>query len=260
MLFEILNSIGLLVLGGGLLAATLVAAEFGILIGRRASKLGADTDASGIATACLGLLALLIAFTYSMAVARYDLRRQVVLEEANAIGSTANFALMLPQPDQAPILDMLRRYTQVRLDLGVPYDEAKFQQDVGKSTQLQAQLWQRAVSVTAAMPQSLPAYRFVASLNEMNNIGEKRLNALSNHMPTVIFLMLAGTALISMGFAGYSAGVSGVNRHISMVVLGVLLTFLIILTQDLARPDRGAIEVSTQALQDALAGIPSPTK
>ncbi|WP_158745631.1 hypothetical protein [Acidisphaera sp. L21] len=133
-MFELLDSTSLMFLGGGLLLATLVAAEIGIVIGRRAGRLGADSGASGVATACLGLLALLVAFTYSMAVARYDLRRPVVLEEANAIGSTANFALMLPLGDQAPILDLLRSYTRVRLNLGVPYDAGKFQVDVSKST------------------------------------------------------------------------------------------------------------------------------
>ena len=229
-------------------------------IGRRKSATVVDKDANSVAAAILGLLALLIAFTYAMSVARYDARRQVVLEEANAIGSTANFALMLPQADQAPILDMLRQYTRKRLDLGVPYDEAKLQQDVLQSNALLAKLWQSAVAVTNASPQSLPIYRYVASLNETNNVAEKRITALRNHVPVVIVTMLAGTAIIAMAFAGYSAGINGVRRHVSTTVMSALLAFLIVMTQDLSRPDRGAIEVSNQALADALAGIPQPMK
>ena len=96
MLFELLNSLSLTTLFIVLTIAIIVAAELGRIIGARVSDRVADKDASNLATAALGLLALLIAFTYAMASARYDLRRAVVLEEANAIGSTANFALMLP--------------------------------------------------------------------------------------------------------------------------------------------------------------------
>ena len=260
MAFEFLNSISLPVLGASLVIAIVAAAEIGMAVGRHKSGKVVDKDAGSVATAILGLLALLIGFTYAMSLARYDARRQVVLEEANAIGSTANFALMLPQANQAQILDMLRQYSRIRLDLGVPYDQDKLQQDVLQSNALLAKLWQNAVAMTDAAPQSLPVYRYVASLNETNNIAEKRITALRNHVPVIIVIMLAGTSLIAMAFAGYSFGLSGVNRQVSTIVMSALLAFLIVVTQDLARPDRGAIEVSTQALSDALAGIPQPVR
>jgi hypothetical protein len=113
------------------------------------------TDIGTLTGAALGLLALLLAFSFSLALSRYDARRTLVLEEANAIGSTANFALMLPEPARKPILKMLRDYTEVRIGLGVPYDPAKLQRDIALSLQLQAALWQQAVAVSAAAPQSL---------------------------------------------------------------------------------------------------------
>ena len=259
-LFAYLNAISLPLLWLCLFVAIATAAEIGLRIGRRMSTRVTDKDAGIMATASLGLLALLIAFTYSMALARYDARRSVVLEEANAIGSTANFALMLPQADQSPILDMLRQYTRVRLDLGVPFNDAKLHDDLDRSNTLLGKLWQGAVAVTAATQQSLPAYRYVASLNEMNNIAEKRITALRNHVPVEILIMLAATALIGMGFTGYAAGVSGVSRRVAMAIMSALIAFLVVVTQDLARPDRGAIEVSTQALEDTLAAIPSPVR
>ena len=259
MLFELLNSLSLTTLFIVLTIAIIVAAELGRIIGARVSDRVADKDASNLATAALGLLALLIAFTYAMASARYDLRRAVVLEEANAIGSTANFALMLPADRQAPALDLLRQYTELRLELGVPADEQKFAADVKRSNAVLAALWQGAVADTAAAPQSLPVYRYVQSLNETNNIAEKRLTALRNHIPVIVLVMLAGTAIIAMAFTGYSAGVSAAHRRIATAIMSLLLAFLIVTTQDLARPDRGAIKISTQPLIDALAAIPSPT-
>ena len=73
------------------------AGELGNFIGRRFRKTRAEgSDIGTLTGASLGLLALLLAFSFSIALSRYDTRRNVVLEEANAIGSTANFALMLP--------------------------------------------------------------------------------------------------------------------------------------------------------------------
>ena len=255
-LFETLNAVSLPVLGVVLVVAIVLVAELGVLAGRRAAARMADKDAGSMATAALGLLALLIAFTYSMSLARYDLRRSLVLQEANTIGTVANFALMLPQAEQAPVLDVLRRYARARLDLGVPFDEAKLARDVAQSNALLGQLWQRVVADSALAPQSLPLFRYVSALNEMTNMAETRLTALRNHVPVAILMMLVGTALVAMGFSGYSAGVSGVNRQVSLAIMAVLLAFLIVMTQDLGRPDRGAIQVPTQALQDALAAIP----
>jgi hypothetical protein len=115
-------------------------------------------DVSTLASAALGLLALLIAFSFSMALSRYERRRDMVLEEANAIGSTANFTLMLPPSAQRPILSLLREYTAVRVALGVPYDSQKMKKDIARSLDIQARLWQQAAAVATAEPQSLPAY------------------------------------------------------------------------------------------------------
>jgi hypothetical protein len=233
------------------------AAELGNWIGLRFHAARTENaDVGTLAGAALGLLALLIAFSFSMAESRYDLRRSMVLEEANAIGSTANFALMLPEAAQKPILSLLRDYTAVRITLGVPYDPSKQEQDIARSLDLQARLWQQAVAVTAANPQSLPAYRFVASLNEMNNIHESRLTALRNHVPVAVMFMLTGTAMVAMGFTGFNAGVVGVRRHLTTFIMALTVALLIMLIVDLDRPYRGLIQVPVQALVDTAQGIP----
>jgi Protein of unknown function (DUF4239) len=233
------------------------AAELGNLIGLRFHAARSENaDVGTLAGAALGLLALLIAFSFSMAESRYDLRRSMVLEEANAIGSTANFALMLPESAQKPILTLLRDYAAVRITLGVPYDPSKQEQDITRSLDLQSRLWQQAVAVTAADPQSLPAYRFVASLNEMNNIHERRLTALSNHVPVAVMFLLTGTAMVAMGFTGFNAGVVGARRHLTAFIMALTVALLIMLIVDLDRPYRGLIQVPAQALMDAAQGIP----
>ena len=259
LMFETLQSLGLAQVLAVLLVLLVGAAETGNWLGRTYGRTVADdTDAGNMATATLGLLALLIAFTYAMALERYDLRREVVLQEANAISSTANFALMRPQADQAPIMADLREYTELRMALGAPYDPDRFAAALKRSGELRADLWRRAVAAETAQPQSLGVYQFVWNLSDLNNMGEKRVTALRNHVPVVVSLMLAGTALVAMAFSGYGAGVAGVKRRFANLVMALLVSTLIALMLDLQRPARGTILVPTQPLQDALDGFPRP--
>ena len=96
------------------------AAEFGNGIGRR--NRGAETrgeDFGTLTAAALGLVALLLAFSFSIALSRFDARRDLVLQQANAIGSMANVARMLPEVTQGPVLGLFRDYAAIRVALGV---------------------------------------------------------------------------------------------------------------------------------------------
>lgn len=121
---------------------------------------------------------------------------------------------------------------------------------------IQSCLWQQAVAVTATNPRSLPAYRFVASLNEMNNIHETRITTLRNRVPLALHYMLVGTAMVAMGFTGFNAGVFGSRRRPTTIIMSLMIAMLIMLVVDLDRPERGLIQVSVQALVDADNSIP----
>ncbi len=194
--------------------------------------------------------------TYSLSLGRYDARRTMVLEEANAIGTTANYAMMLPADHHAPVIAMLRSYTKLRIGLGAPYDEGKFTQDIASSNILLSRLWHQATAVTTEQPQSLAAYRFVSALNEQTNIAESRLTALRNHVPITVLAVLAAIAMLSLGFAGYSSTLGGFDRYVGLTIMAAAITMLICLTIDLDRPERGSIEISVQPLVDALNGFP----
>lgn len=112
--------------------------------------------------------------------------------------------------------------------------------------------------MTRTEPQSLPAYRFVASLNEMNNIHERRITELGYHVPSAVVLMLTAVALVAMAFAGYNAGITGSQRLLPTLIMSVTVAALIVLVVDLDRPNSGLIQVPNQALVDAAQGIPLP--
>ena len=90
--------------------------EIGRFVGVRVGKQGGE-NVSTLEAAVLGLLALMIGFTFAMALSRFEARRDAVVNEANAIGTTALRARLLPEPHRAEALKLLREYVQIRLDL-----------------------------------------------------------------------------------------------------------------------------------------------
>jgi hypothetical protein len=206
--FKILYPMTVLLIAG--------AVELGAWTRRRLSHAaGAGTDIATLTASTLVLLALLLGFSFSLALARYEARINVNVEEANAISSTANFTLMLPETAQKPILSLLHDYIALRIGLGVPYDPAKLERDIGRSLDLQAKLWQQAEAVTTAAPQSLSVYRFVGSLNEVNNIHAKRLIALRYHVPGAVLTLLIGVSMVAMLFTGYHVGEGRFRGHLA---------------------------------------------
>lgn len=259
MLLEWLYGLDMGILYPAIIVVIVGASELGGWIGRRSRGTGKEHANVGTVTgATLGLVALLLAFTFSIGLARFDVRRHLVLEEANAIGSAANFALMLPGPVQEPILDMLRDYTAVRIGLDIPFNVEKMKRDIAQSLDLQNRLWQQAVALTVADPQSLPVYRFVGSLNEINNLHEKRFAALRYRGPVEVMFMLLGISMVAIALTGYGGGVSGSRRRGVTWAISLTIVVLIMMIVDLDRPSRGLIQVPIQPLIDAAQGIPKP--
>jgi hypothetical protein len=227
------------------------AAELGARFRRRSPVIADEASIGTLVGAALGLLALLLAFSFSLVLSRFEARSDRVLEEANAIRSVANFALMLPEQAQEPILHLLRDYIAVRIGLGAPDDPATLTRDVARSVDLQNQLWQQAVAVTAAAPQSLQADHFVAALNEMSNVRQNRLTALRYHVPGAVTLLLIAVAMVATGFTGYYAG-----DRVATFVMSLTIAVVIMLVIDLDRPASGLVRVPVQALIDVQQAIP----
>jgi hypothetical protein len=232
-----------------------VSAELGFRVGQGHRKHKYRSEDLGTLTAStLGLLALLLAFSLSHALSRYEARRALVLDEANAIESTANLALMLPMEARAPILSTLHDYVAVRIGLGIPYDPAKLDHDAAKSRDLLTTLWQKAAAVSD--PQSLPAHRFINSLGEMTKIQEQRLISLRYYVPNALLLVLLGVATVAMGFTGYQSGLTQTRLQMGTVALALTIAVVIVLVIDLDQPARGFVRVPAQALMDVANRIP----
>ncbi len=256
MVFDVVQSLSLPSLLALLFLALVAASELGHRLGARHGGTSRDKEAGTIATAAFALLALLIAFTYSMALMRYDMRRAVVLDEANALRDAARLAPLLPDDDGPAIVNDLRRTLDLALGLGVPYDPRKFDADVAETATVSARMWGHLGTAIAAEPNSLPATRMTQALEALDDAVARRTTALRNHVPMTIYGILAGTALVAMAFAGYGAGAAEANRRVSAAVMALLLSCVITVTLDLQRPDRGTVEIPLTPLNDIRGALP----
>jgi Protein of unknown function (DUF4239) len=249
---EWLYGLNLWLVFGFTVALLVVSIEVGFQLGNK--RKGEDSDPSQISTlenAVLGLLALLLAFTFSMALARYDARKQLVLAEANAIGTAFLRAQLLPPPDDKEITNLLRQYVDVRLEFyGADLDEVKVREESEKTERLHQQIWSHAIDLSAKDERSGAVRLFIESINEVMDFHEKRLTAMRDHVPETVFLTLYMVAAVGLGFVGYSRGFSGRRHFLVTLILAILISTVITLIADLDRPRRGLIKVSQQSMLD----------
>ncbi|WP_237481285.1 hypothetical protein [Lichenibacterium dinghuense] len=256
MTFALVQSLSLGSLFFVVFAALLLASEAGHRLGGRYGRgRHRDKDAATLATAAFALLALLLAFTYSMALARYDMRRTVVLDQANALRDLGRLASLLPDDDGTPMLYDLRRDADLAIGLGVPYDPRKFDADVSDMADVSTRLWGHLDAAAAAAPNSFPVYRATAALQALDDATERRVTALRNHVPLTVYGILLAAALVAMGFAGHGAGAAETSRRVSAAVMALLLSAVVTVTLDLQRPDRGTVEIPVTPLLDARATL-----
>jgi hypothetical protein len=228
---------------------TLLAVETGYWLGkwRRSRDHELEGSASTTVGTTLGLLAFTLAFTFSMAASRFDTRKELVLEEANAIGTAHLRALLLPPPHAAEVRKLLRRYVDARLE--AVSGPSAISEGAARSVELQGLLWQQAVAAGAVQDTQRTAL-FIAALNDVIDLHSKRLTAWRNRIPTTIWLFLYLTAFLGMASMGYHTGLTGSRRTAAVVFLTLAFSGALTLVADLDRPHQGLIRVSQQAMHD----------
>jgi hypothetical protein len=234
----------------GLFLGMLVLLEIGRRIGvRRRAKDpdGAMVGGGSLEGAVFGLLALLVAFTFSGAAARFDTRRQLIVEETNDIGTAYLRLDLLPTAAQPPLRDHFRQYVAARLDVyrQLP-DLAAARAALGRAAALQTEIWTGAVAGSRE-PEAHPdaARLLLPALNAMFDIMTTRTMAVHMHPPLIIFAMLFVVALASALLAG--TGLAGGRRRdwIHMVGFAAIMAVTVYVILDLETPRLGLIQVET---------------
>jgi hypothetical protein len=205
-----------------------------------------------IQSALLGLLALLIAFTFSMALQRYDSRSDAVVDEANAIGTAYLRTQLLPLENQAEVQRALRQYVDLRVKAStLPLNRVdelnKFFDEDNKALD---QLWQKTMQEVPANANPATIGLFIQSLNEMIDSFGRRSAIIERHVPEAVLGLLAIVFTMTCMVIGYNAGIRQHRPSKVTYLMVLLIALLVYAILDLDHPRQGLIQVSQKPLLD----------
>ncbi|MFO1337013.1 MAG: hypothetical protein U1F53_02060 [Burkholderiaceae bacterium] len=244
----------------GLFATMVAAVELGHRIG--AARAPSTSEASkehiqGIQATFLGILALLLGFTLSLALQRFDSRSEAVVDEANAIGTAYLRADLLPEGLRGEGRRLIGGYVDLRVrasDLSA-VEHAERQRLGEAQSRAQAALWALARRGVEADPNAYVPTLFAEAVNALVDSQGRREAALQRHVPEVVLVLLGATLLMSGWVVGYAAGVAGHRPSMVGYLMVLLIVVTVFMVLDLDRPRRGLILVSQQSMLDLQAGI-----
>jgi hypothetical protein len=187
----------------------------------------------------LGLLAFLLAFTFSMAAGHFDARKKVMLEETKVIGVAYLRSRLIPGQESENIRALLREYTNLRSTIGGGTDIPSL---VRNSEQLQSQLWREVETLVAGDQPTVMHSLLIQAINAVFSVHEDRLSAgLHNRIPPSIWVALYAVLLLSMVGMGYHSGMKGARSPVPTAALAVSFSMVLFLIADLDRPASGLV-------------------
>ena len=198
--------------------------------------------------AMLGVLGLLMGFTMSMGAARFDARRQLVVEEANAIDTTWLRSMMLPQPENTEFTAVLRQYVDARVNFVAAKNLSEIPQLREMGTRLQAELWSRVMAFAARDPRSVPAGLLLETTNQMIDLEATRWASFAGHIPRSVICVNVFIAMLAAALLGYGFGLVGKRQIVPILMLALSISAVLTVIVDLDRPWQGYIRVSQQPM------------
>lgn len=206
-----------------------------------------DAPLGSLVGAVLGLLAFILAFTFGMTASRFDARKQLVLQEANAIGTTYLRAELLPPPQRFEVRRLLREYADIRLNGTIE----NVREVLTKSEEIHGHLWSQTKLLAAEEMDSEIRSLFIASLNELIELHQSRVTTgLQYRIPATVWMAVYLLSVLSMLAVGYQVGMSGMRRLRGTPVLTGSFALVILMIADIDRPGEGLIRVSQQPIAD----------
>jgi hypothetical protein len=230
----------------------LASCEAGILIGRHhlgtRRDEGAVTSVGPMVAGLLGMLAFVLAFTFSMAASHHGARKQDVLTEAIQIGTAYSRADLTGEARGPQLKRLLREYVDVRLRAARPGGDVKA--GVARSLEIHDLLWAQVLSADREPSQHRIAL-VIASVNDVIAMHERRVaDAVRARIPDGIWLGLMAITVLTMGTLGLQIGLSGKRRLVGIIPIALAFAVLATLVLDLNRPQGGFITVSQQPMLD----------
>jgi hypothetical protein len=231
-----------------------IAHEVGMRIGNyflEKSDSDVKSQTSAIQGGILGLLALILGFTFSMSLQRYDSRSSAEVEEANAIGTAQLRAALLPDPFATQAQTAIHDYIDLRLESShVDLTRRKLRKELNaKTSTLQQRIWDIGVAAADVSPNPVKTGYFLTSVNDMIDAQGARLDVLNRHVPPAIFYLLFIFFIFTGGLIGYSSGLGQRRARAPALILNLLICLMVFIIIDLDRPRRGVIEVRQDSME-----------
>jgi hypothetical protein len=231
-----------------LLLVLVAAFEAGFRIARAAH---ADARASGqvgaVQGAILGLLGLLLGFSFAAAGARFLERQDLIVTEANAIGTAYLRADLLPEPHRARLRDALRDYTRYRVEISSTIRQGLAAAAHDTIQRQHADMWRAALEGANARPETILAV--LPPVNDVIDLHSTRLAAGQKHLPALVMGLLIASSVLSLGTMGYASGIGGRRRAPLTVPLAFLIASSLWITIDLDHPRAGLMRLSDAPLE-----------
>jgi hypothetical protein len=233
--------------------------ELGYLLGKAARRRSEDekeAPVSAIAGTVLALLAFILAFTFGIVANRYDARRELVREQANAISTAYDRTDFLPEPMRDESKDLFQRYIATLIQAASPQNMDDLPAEIRELKTIESQIWEIAVANVRAGDNSDISALYVDSLNHMNEVLATRIAvAVESRLPIELWIMLYVLVALAMIAVGYQTAIANSQRTWMLVVLALSFSIVIILIAALDDPERGYIAVSQQPLRNVRAGM-----
>lgn len=247
-----------------LLALMLMATFVGYRIGFRRQTEETEhsrSQTTAVQGSLLGLLALLLGFTFSLALSRHDARSASVVAEANAIGTAWLRTDFLKGGEKTQAKVGLLKYTRLRVEAGEVSADQYRQRDTytASAEQAFADVWAIAAAY-ARDPGGPAAVSLTNALNDTIDALASRNAALDRHVPEIVLILLFVTFVLSGAMLGYSSGANGSRPTTPVYLMLTLIVLLVFLIVDLDRPRRGIIEVDRSPMQDLLTSMQAPAQ
>jgi hypothetical protein len=207
---------------------------------------GARDSFGVVQAATLTLLALIIGFSFSMAVDRYNQRKDYEEDEANAIGTEYARADLLPASDGAKVRALLKEYLEQRLQFFTVRDRDKLQMSNIRTAQLQTEMWAAVVAPANQHPTPVIALA-VSGMNDVLNAQGYSQAAFWNRIPREAWLMMVAIAICCNLLVGY--GTQSITGKVALLhVLPLVISISFYLIADIDSPRRGYISIKPQNL------------
>ncbi len=209
-----------------------------------------------VLAATLTLLGLILGFSFSMAIGRYDQRKNLEEEEANAIGTEYLRAGLLPATDAAKVRGLLKDYLDQRLQFYVVRDVELAREISARTAKVQTELWNAVQVPAVAQPSPITALA-AAGMNDVLNSQGYTQAAWWNRIPRTAWILMAAIAIVCNLLLGYGAQNARLERKL-MVVLPMVVAITLMLIADIDSPRGGLIRVHPQNLESLAESLRAP--